>query len=330
MGTERVFVFGSGRSGTTLLAKLIDSSPHVLYRHEPDKVRPSNEFPYLPEPEEYERFSDVAKAYLGQLFSERLPGVVGKQPFFPKYFRTSGSGQVYSLLLSLLGLAEKAHLSIPVPDLVRGEDHFEVVKSVNSVCRVPLFDTVDPDLRFLHLVRHPGAVVASVLKGIEQGFMGREDYLESVSTLSSARKLNVDIERVRSAGFAQRSAYVWMVQNDKTFGEMAGKPNYLMLSYEDLCVNMVDRVSDICGFIGVDFDNQMRAFVDLMSGADTSAGYFSVIRNPVAAISRWEESLGKETADAISELIEVSAVGRFALDRYHAATAVLGGRAGCA
>ena len=36
-GTERVvFVLGGARSGTTWLAKILDSHPDVLYRHEPD------------------------------------------------------------------------------------------------------------------------------------------------------------------------------------------------------------------------------------------------------------------------------------------------------
>src|SRR4051812_26977959 len=36
-----ILVLGAQRSGTTWLAKIIDSHPDVLYRHEPDEVAPA-------------------------------------------------------------------------------------------------------------------------------------------------------------------------------------------------------------------------------------------------------------------------------------------------
>ena len=35
---SRVMLVGSPRSGTTWMAKIIDSHPQVLYRHEPDST----------------------------------------------------------------------------------------------------------------------------------------------------------------------------------------------------------------------------------------------------------------------------------------------------
>jgi hypothetical protein len=34
-----ILVLGSPRAGTTWLAKIIDSHPNILYRHEPDELR---------------------------------------------------------------------------------------------------------------------------------------------------------------------------------------------------------------------------------------------------------------------------------------------------
>lgn len=323
MAERRVFVFGSGRSGTTLLAKLIDSSPNVLYRHEPDKIRPSNQIPFLPEPAEYSKHRGAASDYLRQLFQERLPFVVGKRPLFSKAYRSPWQSQLHAFLLGFLGLAEKARLAMPVPDLTNDVGHLQVVKSVNSVCRVPLFSEAAPGIKFIHIVRHPGAVVASVLKGIEQGVMGREDYSEAVSRLSHARQLPVALEYLKTAGFAERTAYAWMVQNDKTFSEMQDKDNYMVVSYEDLCVNMTDRLSEICEFIGIELDPQMTRFIGGMNGADTSNEYFSVVRNPVAGIKKWEGAIDRETADSIASLITQSRIGRLVLDRYQTATASL-------
>lgn len=319
MSANRLFVFGSGRSGTTLLAKLIDSSPEVFYLHEPDKLRPNDKIPFLPEPEDYARYAPEAAQYLDQLFSERLPFVVGKRPLFPKSYRTSLQTRLFSVLLVSLGLAEKARISLPVPELTSRNQRCEALKSVTSVCRVPLFSNADPGMRFIHIVRHPGAVVASLLNGVEQGVMVRNDFFDNAARMSNAGSLGVAPDEVREAGFALRSAYVWMAQNDKTFGEMADSPNYLVVSYEDLCVNMTERLAEICAFAGIDYDTQMSEFVAAMNGADESAGYFSVMRNPVGRISSWEQGVDAETIEAIDQLIGHSAVGRLTLERYRAA-----------
>lgn len=319
MTENRIFVFGSGRSGTTMLAKLLDAAPEVLYRHEPDKLRPNEKIPFLPEPDDYGRLAPEAGAYLAQLFRERLPFVVGKRPLFTKSYRSPFQARTHTLLLSFLGLAEKARLPLPVPDLTNGDRKVEVLKSVTSVCRVPLLSSADPQVKFVHIVRHPGAVVASLLKGIEQGVMARNDFFDNVSQMSHAASLPVAADEVRDLDFAHRTAYVWMVQNDKTRHEMANSDNYLLVSYEDLCVNMVERLTEIYRFAGLEYGTQTVAFVDAMNGAGDSSAYFSVVRNPVASISSWESKVGHDAVQEIEQLIAQSAVGRFVLEKYRAA-----------
>lgn len=325
MADNRVFVFGSGRSGTTLLAKLIDSSPDVLYLHEPDKLRPNEQIPYLPEPDIYVDYLNAAAGYVDQIYQERLPFVLGKRPLFPKSYRTPLQQGLFTSALAVLGLAEKVRLPIGVPDAVAGRPDTVLLKSVTSICRVPLFSRAHRATRFVHIVRHPGAVAASVARGVKQGVMPKGDYVDTVSKLSNAQRLPVDLENLREAGPVERSAYVWMVQNDKTFGEMQGSDNYLVVSYEDLCVNMQERLAEICEFIGIDLDSQMTRFVDAMDGADDNAGYFSVMRNPKSQISKWETEIGEDATNAVSELIANSEVGRLVLERYQAAKASLSG-----
>ena len=325
MSDNRVFVFGSGRSGTTLLAKLIDSSPDVLYLHEPDKLRPHEQIPYLPEPDTYADYLKAATEYVDKIYRERLPFVLGKRPQFPKSYRTPLQQGLFTSALAVLGLAEKARLSIGVPDSVAGTPDTVLLKSVTSICRVPLFDRAHGGTKFIHIVRHPGAVAASVARGVKQGVMPTGDYVDTVSRLSNAQRLPVDLEKLSKAGPVERSAYVWMVQNDKTFGEMKGSDNYLVVSYEDLCVNMKERLAEICEFIGIDLDSQMTEFVDAMDGADVNASYFSVMRNPKSQISNWESEVGENATSAVSELISNSEIGRLVLERYQAAKASVTG-----
>lgn len=51
--TERiVLILGAPRSGTSWLAKMFDSHPDVLYRHEPDTVRRAEDLPWTCEPDQ--------------------------------------------------------------------------------------------------------------------------------------------------------------------------------------------------------------------------------------------------------------------------------------
>ena len=62
-----VFVIGGARSGTTFLAKLLDSHPDVLYRHEPDSVLVNTDIPFVPRHDEVQRFVEPAGRYLEEL-----------------------------------------------------------------------------------------------------------------------------------------------------------------------------------------------------------------------------------------------------------------------
>ncbi|MEO0425288.1 MAG: sulfotransferase [Pseudomonadota bacterium] len=310
-----VFTYGSGRSGTTLLAKLLDASPQTLYRHEPDKLRKCPELPFLPEPEEYARLEAPARRYLLELTRPAVPSVSGKRPHFRKDFRSPMAEHAKNALLAPLSAAERFGLRLPVPDLARGDGFFYLIKSVSSVCRVPMFAAASAPTKFIHIVRHPGAVLASLLRGIEQQLMNRDMFIHEIARMSNAKAFDIPVDRLDALSYEEQAAYTWMVQNDKSERELGANPNYLLVSYEDICLNTVDRVQDMCEFIGIDLHEQIRTFIDEMNGSG-EGGYFSVAKNPLGSISRWEEQLPAEIAERIETIVQQSAVGRFALEKY--------------
>lgn len=314
-----IFAFGSGRSGTTLLAKLLDSSTRVLYRHEPDKVQPLNSLPYLPEPAEYAQHLDSSRRYVEALAEQRAPFCNTKAPIFDKAFRSAFKTRILRTLAPAYMGLEKAHLPVKVPDLLSGNDFRVLIKSVNSTGRVPMFAQAIPDMKFIHIVRHPGAVLASLLNGIENNKMRRFDFVDSVAKMSIAANYPFSIEYLSNASFEEKSVYVWMLQNDKVYMEMKDGANYHLVSYEDLCVNMADRVQEMCDFLGLEFDQQMRDFIRMISGVNQESGYFSVIKNPTSSIAKWEDRLDAEVTEKITAIARSSEVGRYSLDRYQAA-----------
>ncbi|MEO0975505.1 MAG: sulfotransferase, partial [Pseudomonadota bacterium] len=255
-----VFAYGSGRSGTTLLAKLLDASPETLYRHEPDKLLKEAALPFLPEAPDYEALKPVAAEYLTALTRPASASVSGKRPRFPKAYRSPLGDWCQGALLPAYGAAERAGLALAVPDLVRSERFFYLIKSVSSVCRVPLFAAAAPQARFIHIVRHPGAVLASLLRGIEQQLMSRNVFIEEVAGMANAKDFDLPLDRLHELSFEEQATYAWMIQNDKSERELEDDHHYYLLSYEDLCLNTKERVREMCAFIGIEYVPQMEDF----------------------------------------------------------------------
>lgn len=311
-----VFVFGSGRSGTTLLAKLIDSSSQIFYLHEPDKAYTSSELPYLPEVAVYEKYKALSVNYVSKLVSQRAPFCVGKEPFFDKSYRTPFQASLLRFLIPVYKIIDKAHIYLDVPDLVSNDDYRLLIKSVDSIGRVPMFSEAIPNMKFIHIIRHPGAMIASVLSGIENNKMQRNDFVDSVFEMSISADYPFSYEYLSRASFEERTAYVWMLQNDKVFMEMKNNDHYMVVSYEELCVNMKKYGRVLFEFMGIKYDDQTNEFINSMQSAPSDVDYFSVIKNPTSSVSKWEEEIGSEMIDRINSIIEKSEIGRYVMDRY--------------
>src|SRR3954451_11528879 len=122
-GDSRVLILGEPRSGTSWLAKLFDSHPDVLYRHEPDIAHRPDSLPKFMSWSEEKAYIDTAREYLNTLAATRTLKSAGPLPVFPKHHR-SGLGRVLrtGLILGVRGIemaarGTQAPSRFPVPDL---------------------------------------------------------------------------------------------------------------------------------------------------------------------------------------------------------------------
>lgn len=310
-----VLIAGAGRSGTTLLAKLLDSSPDVLYRHEPDRgVR--GDLPYLPRREEYASYAAATRRYLGVLLERRDAQTIGSVPLFEKAYRGRLGSPAYRVLFYGAKALEGLRLPVTVPDLVRsGHQPIRLVKSVSSVARLPMIAAAIEHGRFLHIVRHPCGVIASRKKGQELGKMQTNVFLKSAFSAPEAAQYPYTFDDMASRSPEEQMAFQWMVHNDKAYRELASDERYRLVVYERLCTRLDAELQAAFEHAGIPWGAQTEAYARRLQGLQSSAGgYFSLERPLTSALYRWREQMPKEQIERVVEIVSHSAVGRHVLE----------------
>ncbi len=310
-----VVIAGSGRSGTTFLAKLFDSSPDVLYRHEPDSVLRRADIPFHPDAGDVEAHADSMREYLAALTAANQARCAATTPAFTKSFRSLlGNGLHRALVYGSKLPPWRRDPALRIPDCLRAPPPVTVIKTVDSLCRLRLMERARPDARFLHIVRHPCAVAASVAEGHRRGLMKGGAFLDAVFAMPEAAGYPFDKADIAARPPEEQVAFKWMVQNDKTHAEMAGRDSYRLVSYEQLCVRPRSELAVLFAHAGVAENPQTGRFLDRLEQS-RSAGrrYFSVVRNPRSGLFKWRQKLAPETVAAIEAMMQHSAVGRLCL-----------------
>ena len=212
-GEDVVFVLGAPRSGTTWLAKIFDSHPDVIYRHEPDTVLRSKSIPVIDSDTQGAIRTEDVREYLLRLFALRSPKSAGSLPMFRKRFRPASMEYLRSCTVYGAKIAASAGLSslanIAIPDLVsrKGEGPLRyVLKSVSARGRVKLFAAALPKSKTVFLVRHPCGQVASTLNGIAKGKFEKSIPFAEVLSTNEARQTGLTAEAFERLDLVQQCA----------------------------------------------------------------------------------------------------------------------------
>src|SRR5579875_2696713 len=137
---------GAARSGTTWLAKILDSHPLTLYRHEPDILIDDGTLPAICASEEIPFLRRAARAHLDALAGAHHLRTVGPFPLFATAYRDPiGELRRRSRVVALrgletLGFGQRLGYA-PVPDFIapRAAAPQIVVKSVNATGRAATY-----------------------------------------------------------------------------------------------------------------------------------------------------------------------------------------------
>jgi len=296
--TSLVIVAGLPRSGTTWLGRLFDSHPRTLYRHEPDSVQPMRELPLIVEGDTTAYGSQV-RGFVDSLPRIRAPKVAASTLVFPKQYH-GGARQIVcrQMLRGVKALsAAGVELSIPRFCVPADRSRFVLVwKTIESFGRLGLYADALADKRVLLILRHPCGVLCSRARGESGnkfgGYRAAEDYEVFRLLLDSAAgaRWGLTLESIRELPPIERMAWATVVSMEKAVEDMQQRDDCRVVVYEDLCAEPAARLAELLEFVGLEFHQQTRTFLEQSTSA-ASDRYYSVFKDPLEAANRWKREL---------------------------------------
>ena len=301
LARNAILVLGAPRSGTTWLAKIVDSHPDILYRHEPDELCPPN--PAL----------DPAAQIAAWLCHRGLRSVA-KRPLFAKSWRPAPLTIARNAMAAALSGAQRMPVcrtlaaQMPLPDLVLPPRS----RSVRAALKLVNWDgtaaarTMAP-VRCIFILRHPCAQVASVLAG--QATRRLAAGAESLALAKAwAARGGVDAAAFAALPEAGRLAWTWLAFNEPALDGLRGSANARVILYEDLCKAPAPVSRELFGFAGLDWHPQTAAFLDQSTREDRGGGYFDVFRAGASVAERWRTTMSAADQEAVRSVVAGSAL----------------------
>ncbi len=307
-----ILILGAPRSGTSWLAKIFDSHPDVLYRHEPDTVLRDYDLPWMCPPEQVPAYRDAARDYLYRLFDTATLKTAGSLPIFPKRHHGAvaarlRTGMIYGLrAIEQLPGARRWLRGVPIPDLLDVTALPElrlVVKSVSSRGRARLFAEALPGMKTIFILRDPWGQVASMLRGAALGMFEDEIPVEELLMTEQARRYGLTPERFAALPVVEQFAWNWAILNEKAIDDLAGIDGVKVLRYHALCEAPISEARALFDFAGLDWDSQTEDFLRRSTTFSGRDRYYQVFKNTQTAMNRWRAELGPEDQRRIQAVV---------------------------
>jgi hypothetical protein len=309
-----VLLIGAPRSGTTWVAKIFDSSPDVLYRHEPDTVVRDPELAGLFEPEDYPRLASRAAAYVQALIATRDTKSTGSRPHFPKAFRSAAGNVAHASLVASLHAVELAlgprvlgHL--PVPDMLRpGVAPLPVIKTINSRGRAGLFAHAWPGAQFVLLLRDPVGQIGSWLHGMRSGHMPPPGDLSYCTASAQARRYGITRETFLRLGIIEQLAWHWALMNEKAHEDLRDVPGTVVVRLSDVVADPEAQVRRLFAAAGIAWSGQTQRFLRASTRAPAVERYFQVYRDSSDVLTKWHTRLREDDRRRIGTTLSGTAM----------------------
>jgi len=318
-GKGIIFLIGLARSGTSWLAKILDSHPDVLYRHEPDIEERESRLPWFCSASDRESFRTLTREHLDKLVEVRRLRTAGPLPVAPKRHRSAIGRTLRTGLIIGLRAAEMAigggrwPSRVPVPDFISNREQSDVrvvVKSVNAVGYARLFADAWPECRIVTIVRHPCGYVDSQLRGITLGKMSALDPFVDLMRSPLAERLGLKITEPSKLSTVELLAWQWSFLNQGMLDELSGLTHVKTVMYGDLTANPIDVARDLFAFVDLPWVSQTETFINRSTVSQARESYFGIRKDPIQANNKWRHALSVEDQRRILAIARRVAIGR--------------------
>jgi hypothetical protein len=306
LARSAIFVLGSPRSGTTWLAKIFDSHPEILYRHEPDELTPAN--------------PNLEPVYqIAEWLHQRSPRAAAKRPHFRKAWRPAPLAATRQAMGAAVAVIGRLNLSsgIALPDMVvfgRWPMVRAAIKLVNwDASRVA---RALPGTRCLLILRHPCGQVASTMAGVTARRFGKPGQatrapIDLTAAEAFAARQGIDAAAFAGLPYAAQLAWNWLAFNEPAVAGLADLPNARIVIYEDLCRGPEAVSRDLFAFTGLDWHASTAAFLGTSTHDNRPPDYFDVFRETGTVADHWRQSMSKADQEAVRSVVSTSTLSGF-------------------
>jgi hypothetical protein len=312
-----VLLLGAPRSGTSWLAKIFDSHPDVLYRHEPDTVLRTWDLPWMCPRDEVDKYVDVARVYLRRLFETATLKTAGSLPMFSKRYQSAPAALARSVIIHALHAADLAKIfrrvarEVHIPDFIDLDRHPElriVVKSVSSRGRARLFAEALPDARIIFILRDAWGQVASMQRGAAMNKFEEPVPVAELLDTEQAARYGLTQERFALLPQVEQFAWNWAILNEKAIDDLGGLDRVKILKYQDLCEHPLEQAKDLLRFAGLPWDDQTETFLRRSTTYGGPDRYYAVFRNTAAALFQWRQQLSDDDQRRINDVVQATSL----------------------
>ena len=313
-----ITILGAPRSGTTWLAKMFDSHPDVLYRHEPDWVLLEETRHVFANAAAEEEYHQSIRRHFYELAANNRLKSSGSLPRFQKTYRQGLPDLVHAGATYALRATDKATRgtfglrNVRVPDLFDARKHPQlriVVKSVSFQIRARQLAEALPGARILFIVRDPYGQVASMLRGAALGKFERPVNLETLAGTEQAQRYGLTVAHLETMSAVERYSWHWAIYNEMTYDDIEGLEGVRIIRYDALCEHPAAQARELLDFAGLSWNPQTAAFLERSARPALTDGYYQVFKDPAATLHRWRTQLDVNDQARIHDVIASTAAG---------------------